>query len=113
MRKGTCHEGERQMHDHEGRSTGTLTRRTLLEAGALAAAAPVVGAIGGTMAAAAELTTKFAVDPFWPKPLPDKWITGEVAGSAVDANDHLWTVNRRNLTETEQRMVIEGEAKPS
>ncbi len=100
------------MHDHEGRR---LKRRTLLEMGALAVAAPAVATIAGTTASAdgRELTTKFAVDPFWPKPLPDKWITGEVAGSAVDANDHLWTVNRRNLTETEQRMVVEGAARPS
>jgi len=101
------------MHDHEGRSFGKLKRRTFLELGALAAAAPAVGTIAAIGADARELTTKFAIDPFWPKPLPDKWITGEVAGNAVDANDHLWTVNRRNLTETEQRMVVEGEAQPS
>lgn len=103
------------MHDHEGRTHG-MTRRTLLELGALAAATPVVASIGGgaAMAAGRTLTTKFTVDPFWPKPLPDKWITGEVAGSGIDpANDHLWTVNRRNLTETEQRMVVEGAATPS
>ncbi len=27
---------------------------------------------------------KFVVDPFYPKPLPDKWVTGEVAGTCVD-----------------------------
>ncbi len=103
------------MHDHEGRNFGKLRRRTLLELSALAAAAPALATIGSTIARAddRQLTTKFAVDPFWPKPLPDKWITGEVAGTAVDAQDHLWTVNRRNLTETEQRMVVEGVARPS
>lgn len=103
------------MHDHEGRNLGKLRRRTLLELSALAAAAPALATFNSTIARAddRQLVTKFAVDPFWPKPLPDKWITGEVAGSAVDAQDHLWTVNRRNLTDTEQRMVVEGVARPS
>ena len=26
----------------------------------------------------------FRVDPFWPKPLPNRWIIGAVAGVAVD-----------------------------
>jgi hypothetical protein len=36
----------------------------------------------------------YKVDPFWPKPLPDRWVTGEVAGTCLDSNDHLFTVNR-------------------
>ncbi len=36
----------------------------------------------------------YKVDPFWPKPLPDRWITGEVGGTCLDSNDHLFTVNR-------------------
>jgi hypothetical protein len=59
---------------------------------------------------------RFQVDPFWPKPLPSDvetnpaaatdgfrttgpgatkpWVTGEVAGTAVDSNDHVFTINR-------------------
>ena len=37
---------------------------------------------------------KFAVDPYWPKPLPENWILGQVAGIAVDRNDHIWVVHR-------------------
>jgi hypothetical protein len=37
---------------------------------------------------------KYKVDPFWPKPLPDKWVTGEVAGTCLDSRDHLIIVNR-------------------
>jgi len=47
---------------------------------------------------------RFKVDPFWPKPLPDRWVTGEVAGTCVDSKDHLFTVNRGpqgNLTAKE------------
>jgi DNA-binding beta-propeller fold protein YncE len=39
-------------------------------------------------------TPRFAVDPYWPKPLPENWILGQVAGIAVDANDHIWIVHR-------------------
>jgi len=39
-------------------------------------------------------TPKFAVDPYWPKPLPENWILGQVAGIAVDRNDHIWVVHR-------------------
>lgn len=42
---------------------------------------------GGTVPA-------FAVDPAWPKPLPENWILGQVAGIAVDRNDHIWIVHR-------------------
>ena len=33
-------------------------------------------------------------DPFWPKPLPENWILGQVAGLATDRNDHVWIVHR-------------------
>lgn len=38
--------------------------------------------------------THFKVDPFWPKPLPNNWILGQVAGVSVDANDHVWIIQR-------------------
>jgi DNA-binding beta-propeller fold protein YncE len=46
------------------------------------------------LAQAAGATPKFAVDPYWPKPLPSNWILGQVAGIAVDKNDHIWIVHR-------------------
>src|SRR5580700_9854988 len=45
---------------------------------------------------------QFQLEPLWRKPLPDRWITGEVGGSCFDAQDHLFTVNRGNLTPKEQ-----------
>jgi DNA-binding beta-propeller fold protein YncE len=36
----------------------------------------------------------YRVDPFWPKRLPNNWIVGQVAGLAVDANDHVWIIHR-------------------
>lgn len=44
----------------------------------------------------------FEVDPFWPRPLPNDWIVGQVAGVAVDERDHVWIVHRPgSLTERE------------
>ena len=36
----------------------------------------------------------FEVDPFWPQPLPNGWILGNVIGVAVDARDHVYIVHR-------------------
>jgi hypothetical protein len=36
----------------------------------------------------------YRVDPAWPKPLPNRWLVGAVAGAAVDSNDHVWIVHR-------------------
>ncbi len=37
---------------------------------------------------------RYQVDPFWPKPLPNQWALGQVAGLHVDGNDHLWIIHR-------------------
>lgn len=36
----------------------------------------------------------FAVDPAWPKPLPDMARVGPVSGITVDAQDHIWIIHR-------------------
>ena len=36
----------------------------------------------------------FEVDPFWPQPLPNKWILGRTIGIAIDDRDHLFVVHR-------------------
>ena len=36
----------------------------------------------------------FKVDPFWPRPLPDNWVTGEVGGTCIDSRDHVFIVTR-------------------
>src|ERR1035437_4390774 len=36
----------------------------------------------------------YQVDPFWPKPLPDDWVTGNVGGTCVDKNDPVFILNR-------------------
>ena len=37
---------------------------------------------------------QFQVDPFWPKPLPNNWILGQVAGIATDKYDRVWVMQR-------------------
>ncbi len=41
----------------------------------------------------------FEVDPFWPKPLPNHWVTGSTIGLAVDAKDNVWTIHRPGSVE--------------
>ncbi len=40
---------------------------------------------------------QFEVDPSWPKQLPERWVTGELGGVCVDANDHVFVLSRANL----------------
>jgi DNA-binding beta-propeller fold protein YncE len=41
----------------------------------------------------------FVVDPYWPKPLPNHWITGSTIGLSIDAEDHVWTIHRLDSVE--------------
>src|SRR5438105_127421 len=58
---------------------------------------------------ASPTSIKFQVDPFWPKPLPDDWVTGNVGGACVDSNDHVFVVTRTadpaNLTSQEKEVA--------
>ena len=72
-----------------------------------AALMTVMFVVGGAAAAAdakKELkrnpeAPEFKVDPNWPKPLPNQWLVGQVAGIAVDRHDTIWIVQRpRTLT---------------
>jgi hypothetical protein len=37
---------------------------------------------------------RFEPDPYFPKPLPNNWMLGQVSGTAVDAHDHIWILHR-------------------
>lgn len=41
----------------------------------------------------------FEVDPFWPKPLGNHWVTGSTIGLSIDAQDRVWTIHRPNTVE--------------
>src|SRR5579863_6141600 len=44
--------------------------------------------------AATIMAPRFEVDPLWPKPLPNHWITGSTIGVSTDAQDRVWTIHR-------------------
>ena len=45
---------------------------------------------------------KFEVDPWWPKPLPEGWITGRLGSVCMDSHDHVIVTNRRDITKEEE-----------
>ena len=45
---------------------------------------------------------QFRVDPFWPKPLPNRWSMQQVTGLHVDQMDHVWFLNRANAAEGDE-----------
>ena len=94
--------------------TESRKRRALamvaLAAGALVGCEPPAEGVGAEGVVAGELArvpadasgagvpggvAQFAVDPYWPRPLPNNWILGQVAGLSIDpANDHVWIIHR-------------------
>ncbi|MGE4057116.1 MAG: hypothetical protein AB7F99_20205 [Vicinamibacterales bacterium] len=46
-----------------------------------------------------EGVAQFAVDPFWPEPLPNNWIIGQVAGLSIDNDDNVWIIHRPNTVQ--------------
>ncbi len=56
---------------------------------------PIVDAQG------ADEIPQFAVDPAWPKPLPNKWAVGPVSGIATGTLDHIWIIHRGDVVKQE------------
>lgn len=75
---------------------GAMLLTTLALLGAAAAAIETGMAAQGRSAVQAP---KFEVDPMWPKPLPNHWVLGMTIGVAVDHQDHVWIVHRRDSVE--------------
>ena len=40
---------------------------------------------------------RYEVDLSWPKPLPDRWVLGGLGGVCVDAQDHVFILNRQDV----------------
>ncbi len=61
----------------------------------------VLGGLGIVVAAqnSAKQAPIFEVDPFWPRPLPNHWVTGSTIGLSIDAQDRVWTIHRPNTVE--------------
>ena len=54
----------------------------------------------------AQTAPQFEVDAAWPKPLPEGWITGRLGGVCIDAQDNVYVVNRRDITDEEKETSI-------
>jgi hypothetical protein len=52
----------------------------------------------------------FAVDPLWPKPLPNNWILAATIGVSVDAHDNVWIVHRPQTLEQKETYLTRKEA---
>lgn len=52
----------------------------------------------------------YAPDPFWPKPLPNDWMLGQVSGTAVDADDHVWVLQRPRTLDEHDSYAASGSA---
>src|SRR6478752_5277724 len=37
---------------------------------------------------------QFEPDPLWAQALPNKWVTGQIGGVAVDSHDNVWVFHR-------------------
>ncbi len=81
----------------------TMTKnRKLIFGAALVAAIAALGIGQAALDAKSESqmvqAPRFEVDPFWPKPLPNKWVYGNVIGVGVDSRDHVYIVHRASAS---------------
>jgi hypothetical protein len=52
------------------------------------------GTVSAVPTVRAQAPPVYKVDPFWPKPLPNKWIMQGVPVMVTDKDDHIWVMNR-------------------
>ena len=84
---------------------------TLALAGMTVAALSAIP-LAQTPAPSSRRVPTFKVDPYWPKPLPNHWILGAVAGVAVDARDHVWITHRPSTLQPNETRSIWKAAPP-
>ena len=53
-----------------------------------------LGLLFASLAALAQNSPTYKVDPFWPKQLPNDWIIGQIGGLTVDRQNHIWVLQR-------------------
>jgi DNA-binding beta-propeller fold protein YncE len=67
------------------------------------AAVIVAGAVAGAHLAEAQARRppRYEADVNWPKPLPNRWVLGGLGGVCVDAQNHVFILNRQDVLEGE------------
>ena len=87
-------------------SRGHLLRSAALSKIAALCIASAILISAPPLTCASEIPT-FAVEPSWPKPLPNNWILGQVGGITVDSQGHIWMIHRpRSLTDDEKGATL-------
>ena len=62
----------------------------------------VAAAIAGTHLVSAQTAPpRYEADLAWPKPLPNRWVLGGLGGLCVDAQGHVFILNRQDVLEGE------------
>jgi len=90
----------------------TLTRSVVVAAG-VAMTFAGFAADRQSLNAQSKQAPIFEVDPVWPNPLPNHWVTGSTIGLSVDAQDNVWTIHRPNTVEDNFKAadIMVGDAK--
>jgi DNA-binding beta-propeller fold protein YncE len=78
-----------------------MKTRAIQKAVALAGLVAALAFVYGAATNAQSKGPKFEVDPTWPKPLPNLWVTGGIGGVCIDSRDHVFILNRRDLTDND------------
>src|SRR5499427_89971 len=81
---------------------GTLMRTIRAFAMAVGALSAIVAAGASacwSVSWAQSITPRYGVDPTYPKPLPDHWVTGGLGGHCINAQDHVLLLNRQDVLE--------------
>lgn len=73
-----------------------MTRAITVVVATVTAVASVLTISSGRATSQALTAPTFQVDPYWPKPLPDGWMLGNVVGLSIGANDTIWVTHRPN-----------------
>src|SRR5207344_3509779 len=85
-----------QRRKFEGQVGVAVVVVLVLGGGGGGASRGIVGAQGAKQA------PRFEVDPMWPKPLPNHWVTGNIIGVSVDSKDHIWVIHRQATLEPKE-----------
>src|ERR671937_1994305 len=75
-----------------------MKRNFLIIAGMLMLATAAV-AVVVTGVHAQTAAPRYEADVSWPKPLPTRWVLGGLGGVCVDAQDHVFILNRQDVIE--------------
>src|SRR2546427_730921 len=90
--------GQCRIHGAVPSSRRHPVRELMIKAGILTLAIGA-GIIYVTAARAQSGAPRYEADVSWPKPMPDRWVLGGLGGVCVDAQDHVFILNRQDVIE--------------